>query len=180
MPDVRSFNIEAFKARFGDGAKSSLFYFQPQWPAGINASVGQEDAIYLVKTATMPSTILEEVVLNWQGFNWKFADKHTYTDITVTFNVDKEAKIRETFEQWSNLAHNPETNFYNTHDVYMVDQRLQMVGYQGDIILEFTLFDAWPKEIGQISMDYSSSEVAMFDVTFTYSYHKTSFTETGN
>jgi hypothetical protein len=35
MPDVRAFNIEAFKARFGDGAKSSLFYYQPQWPAAL-------------------------------------------------------------------------------------------------------------------------------------------------
>jgi hypothetical protein len=26
MPDVRSFNIEAFKARFGDGAKSQVYF----------------------------------------------------------------------------------------------------------------------------------------------------------
>jgi hypothetical protein len=73
MPDVRSFNIEAFKARFGDGAKSSLFYYQPQWPGALAASVNQEDAIYLVKTATLPSTTLEEVSLNWQGFDWKIS-----------------------------------------------------------------------------------------------------------
>ena len=90
MPDVRSFNIEAFKAKFGDGAKSSLFYFQPQWPVGLNPDLTQEDAIYLVKTAQMPSTALEEVTLNWQGFDWKFPGKHTYTDFVVTFNVDLE------------------------------------------------------------------------------------------
>jgi hypothetical protein len=61
----------------------------------------------------------------------------------------------------------------------MVDQRLQMVGYDGEVILEFTLHDAWPKEISQIAMDYASTEIATFDVTFTYSYHETSFTETG-
>jgi hypothetical protein len=179
MPDVRSFNIEAFKARFGDGAKSSLFYYQPQWPAGLNASVNQEDAIYLVKTAQMPSTALEEVVLNWQGFDWKFPGKHTYTDVVITFNVDKDARVRQTFEEWSNLCHNPVTNFYATHDVYMSDQRLQMIGYEGQVILEFTLHDAWPKEVAQIQMDYSQTEVAQFDVTFTYSYHEASFTETG-
>ena len=179
MPDTRSFNIEAFKARFGDGAKSSLFYFQPQWPVGLNPDLTQEDAIYLVKTAQMPSTALEEVTLNWQGFDWKFPGKHTYTDFVVTFNIDLEAKIRNTFELWSNLAHNPQDNFYNTHDVFMMDQTLQMIGYQGQVILEFTIFDAWPKEISQIQMDYSSTEIATFDVTFTYSYHATSFTEKG-
>jgi hypothetical protein len=179
MPDVRSFNIEAFKAKFGDGAKSSLFYYQPQWPGALDASLSQEDVIYLVKTAQIPSTTLEEQVLNWQGFDWKFPGKHTYTDVVVTFNVDKDAKVRQTFEEWSNLCHNPVTNFYSTHDVYMADQRLQMIGYEGQVILEFVLHDAWPKEISQITMDYTSTEVAQFDVTFTYSYHESSFTETG-
>lgn len=179
MPDTRAFNIEAFKAKFGDGAKASLFYYQPQWPAGLNADLTQEDAIYLVKTAQMPSTTLEEVILNWQGFDWKTVGKHSYTDFTVTFNVDLEAKIRNTFEKWSNLCHDPVTNFYNTHDQYMSDQRLQMLGYGGDVILEFTLHDAWPKEISQIAYDYSSTEVATFDVTFSYQYHELSFDETG-
>lgn len=179
MPDVRAFNIEAFKAKFGDGAKASLFYYQPQWPGALGAEVTQEDAIYLVKTAQMPSTALEEVTLNWQGFDWKFPGKHTYTDVVVTFNVDLEAKIRQTFELWSNLCHDPATNFYTTHDVYMADQRLNMIGYEGQNILEFVLHDAWPKEVSQIAMDYASTEVATFDVTFTYSYHETKFTETG-
>jgi hypothetical protein len=179
MPDIRAFNIEAFKAKFGDGAKTSLFYFQPQWPGLLQADVIAQDAIYLVKTAQMPSTALEEVTLNWQGFDWKFPGKHTYTDVVVTFNVDLDAKIRNTFENWSNLCHDPRTNFYSIHSDYMMDQRLQMVGYEGQVILEYVLHDAWPKEISQISMDYASTEVAQFDVTFTYSYHELSFDETG-
>lgn len=179
MPDVRAFNIEAFKARFGDGAKSSLFYYQPNWPGALDADLGEEDAVYLVKTSQLPSTTLEEVTLNWQGFDWKYPGKHTYTGVTITFNVDIEAKIRMLFEKWSNLAHNPVTNFYNTHNVFMADQKLQMIGFQGQVILEFTLHDAWPQEIAQITMDYSSTEVATFDVTFTYSYHEVSFNETG-
>ena len=179
MPDVRAFNIEAFKAKFGDGAKTSLFYFQPQWPPSLQADVNQQDAIYLVKTAQMPSTALEEVTLNWQGFDWKFPGKHTYTDIVITFNVDLKAKIRNTFENWSNLCHDPKTNIYSVHSIFMADQRMQMVGYEGEVILEFTIHDAWPKEISQITMDYASTEVATFDVTFTYSYHELQFTETG-
>lgn len=181
MPDANAFNIEAFKAKFGDGAKSSLFYFQPQWPGALGAlaDVNQQDAIYMVKTAQIPSTALEEVVLNWQGFDWKIPSKHTYTDVVVTFNVDLKAKIRMTFENWSNLCHDPKTNFFNTHDVYMADQRLQMIGYDGQVILEFVLHDAWPKEVSQITMDYASTEIATFDVTFTYSYHELQFTGTG-
>jgi hypothetical protein len=179
MPDVRAFNIEAFKARFGDGAKASLFYYQPNWPGALNADIEEEDAIYLVRTAQMPSTTLEEQTLNWQGFDWKYPGKHTYAPITVTFNVDLNARIRMLFEKWSNLAHNPTSNFYTTHDVFMADQVLQMIGYEGQVILEFTLRDAWPQEVAQIAMDYASTEVAQFDVTFSYQYHEVSFNEKG-
>ena len=61
----------------------------------------------------------------------------------------------------------------------MMDQTLQMIGYEGAVILEFTIHDAWPKEISQIQMDYSSTEIATFDVTYTYSYHEVAFTEKG-
>ena len=180
MPDIRNFNIEGFKAGFGDGAKSSLFYYQHSWPPLLpDAPITEQQAIFLVKTAQMPSTALEEVTINWQGFDWKFAGKHTYTDVTITFNVDLNASVRMLFERWSNLVHDPVTNFYTLHSEHMRDQKLQMIGYQGQVILEFTLHDAWPKEVGQIAVDYSSTEVATFDVTFTYSYHEVTFTETG-
>ena len=54
-----------------------------------------------------------------------------------------------------------------------------MVGYGGDTILEFTMHHAWPKEIGTMAMDYGSTEVVTFDVTFSYIYHTLSFNETG-
>lgn len=180
MPSPANFNIEAFKANFGDGAKASLFYYTPSWPALLNADLTEQETMYLVKTATMPSTTLEEVTLNWQGFDWKFAGKHTFTDVTITFNVDLRAKVRMLFERWqSTLIHDVRSNFYSVHSEHMKDQRLQMVGYQGETILEFVLHDAWPKEVGQIAMSYDSTEIATFDVSFTYSYHELSFTESG-
>jgi len=179
MPEAQLFTIEGFKSKFGDGAKLSLFYYRPNWPGGITQEINENDAIYLVKTATMPSTTLEETTLNWQGYDWKFAAKHTYSDVTINFNVDKEAKIRMLFEDWSNYIHDPVTNNYEVVANYMADQKLQMLGYDGDVIMEFTLHHAWPKEVGQLSYDYASTEVAAFDVTFSYIYHTVSLTGTG-
>jgi len=114
MPSLDSFNIEKFKAKFGDGAKGSLFYFQPQWPGGVQTSLSPEDVVYLVKTATLPNTVLEEATVQWQEFDYKYATKHTYADLAVTFYVDLQAKVRVLFENLSNLVHNPLTNEYST------------------------------------------------------------------
>jgi hypothetical protein len=179
MPGLESFNIEQYKSRFGDGAKASLFYYQPTWPAGIGSLVTPENAMYLVKSTQIPSTTIETGTLNWQGFDYKYATKHTYSTITVTFNVDLKAKIRLQFENWMNLMHNPLDNTYATSSEYMADQRLQMVGYQAETLLEFTLHHAFPTEIAQISLDYSTPEVATFDITLTYQYHTIKTSETG-
>lgn len=179
MPEVDAFNIEKFKSKFGDGAKGGLFYFRPAWPTSISADVTSTDAIYLVKTATAPTTTLAEEILAWQGMDYKYAAKRTYGDLAVTFNVDIDAKIRMTFEKWSNFIHDPSTNLRSKSGDYMVDQKLQMVGYDGQVILEFTLHHAWPKEIGSIALDYASADTVTFDVTFAYIYHTLSFSETG-
>lgn len=179
MPGLESFNIEQYKSRFGDGAKASLFYYRPQWPAGIDTDITQEDAMYLVRSTQIPSTTIETGTLNWQGFDYKYATKQTYNTITVSFNVDLQAKIRLQFEKWMNLMHNPVTNIYATSSQYMQDQTLQMVGYSAENLLEFKLHHAFPTEIGQITLDYSTPEVAQFDITLTYQYHTVSQSETG-
>jgi len=173
-----AFNINDFKANFGDGAKSNLFYYKPQFPPGV-AEMTPDQAMYLVKSTQFPSTTLDEAVLSWQGMDWKMATKHTYSDITISFNVDYNAKIRMLFEDWSKMAHNPATNEYGLHSDYMADQILQMLGYNGTVIMEAKLVHAWPKEVGQITLDYSSAEIATFDVTWTYAYHELSFEATG-
>jgi len=80
-------------------------------------------------------------------------------------------KIRLAFESWVNIAHNPISNVYGEFKTYMFNQTLQLLGFDGEPIMEYTLFDAWPKLLGAISLDYSAAEIATFEVTFTYSYH---------
>lgn len=173
-----AFNINDFKANFSDGAKSNLFYYKPQFPPGV-ADLTPDQAMYMVKTTTFPSTTLDETILNWQGMDWKIASKHTYNDVSITFNVDYNAKIRMLFEEWSNKAHDPASNEYGLSSDYMADQILQMLSYNGIVILEAKLVHAWPKEVGQVNLDYATAEIATFDVTFSYAYHELSFDATG-
>ena len=173
-----AFSINDFKANFGDGAKSNLFYYKPQFPPGV-AEMTPDQAMYLVKSTQFPGTTLDEIILNWQGMDYKIASKHTYSDITITFNVDYGAKLRKLFEDWSNKAHDPKTNEFGLGSDYQADQIIQMLGYNGSVILEAKLVHAWPKEVGQITLDYSSAEIATFDVTWSYAYHELSFEATG-
>jgi len=177
---MADFNLEGFKAGFGDGARSNLFYYIPNFPGGVDEGLNN-NAKFLVKTTSLPSTTVEEVPVNWQGYDFKYAGKHTYGDFAVTFNTDKEAKIRFAFERWINeKIHNPLTNEYFNFDNYMLDQKLQLLGYDGEPVMEYTLHDAWPKEVATLALDYATSDIATFDVTFVYSYHTVIKGGTGN
>jgi hypothetical protein len=163
------FNIENFKANFEGGARSYLFYYIPRYPGGV--SDGGQDITYLVRTTSLPETTLEETIVNWQGFDFKFAAKNTFADFVVTFNVDKDAKVRKLFENWMTKIHNPETNEFAKASEYMIAQRIQLLDYDGSVVMQYVLHHAWPKSITAITLDYASTEVAQFDVNFSYAYH---------
>ena len=174
------FTIDGFKSNFRDPSRQNLFYFLPQFPADVTVGdMSNSRSIYLVRASSVPGTTLEEIMLNWQGFDFPIAGKHTFQSLAVTFNTDHEAYIRQNFENWINKIHNPITNEYAMLNEYMLDQRLQLLGNDGDPVIEFTLHDCWPMEVGTASLDYATSDVTQFDVTFRYSYHTLTDKPTG-
>ena len=174
------FTIDGFKSNMRDGHRSNLFYFLPNFPLDcITGDMKDDRAVYLVKTAQLPGSMLEETILAWQGMDFPIAMKHTFQDLAITFNMDHDSYIRQNFEKWINKIHNPVTNEYAMINEYMLDQRLQLINNDGKPVLEFTLHDCWPKEIAQASLDYSATEITQFDVTFRYSYHTSSPKATG-
>ena len=167
-----NFDIESFKSNFEGGAKSYLFYFLPRFPAIDKFGLDGDKVTYLVKSTTLPENTLEEILTNWQGADYKMAGKYTYADFTITFNVDKDAKILKLFHSWQDLIHNPVTNVHSVPSIYMVDQqRLQLLDNDGNAAVTYILHHTWPKSIGPVTLDYATNEIATVEITFTYQYH---------
>ncbi len=167
---MADFDINGYIGYFKGGARSNLFYFKPMFPSDVGIDMSKQGK-FLVRTTSTPDATLEQIITSWQGFDYKMGGKHTFNDITVTFNVDLNAKIRDAYERWITLIHNPLTNYYALPSQYMEDQYMQMLDYQGNVILEFKMYQAFPTTLGAISLDYATVDVAQFDVTFTYQYH---------
>lgn len=163
------FDIESFRSKFQAGARQYLFYVKPLFPVGIGADT--DTATYLVRTASLPETTLEEILVNWQGFDYKMAGKLTFVDWTVTYNVDKDADISKWYLEWSRLILDPTTNVHGSPVDYMVDQQVELLGLDGEPTLKYKLIGAWPKVIGPVTLDYAAADVAQFDITWSYQYH---------
>lgn len=172
MPE---FNIDAFMANFKGGAKDYLFYFIPSFPNIGGATPDVERTTYLVRSTNTPEANIEVITNPYQGYEFKHAGPHRFAEQTVTFNTDKDANILDSFIGWSNFIHNIRTNEYQDTDAYMKTQTLQLLGNSGNVIKEYKLIGSWPSVVGSATLDYSSTDVLQFEVTFVYQY----FTVTG-
>jgi hypothetical protein len=175
-----NFDIESYKSNFRDGARANLFYFLPMIPGDcIEGDMTNGRTSYLVRSTSLPASTIEEINLNWQGFDFFVGGKHTFSDFTVTFNLDDKGLLRLCFENWINKIHDPVTNEYGTIAFYMFPQRLQLLGYDGTPVMEYLLHHAWPREVAAATLDYSTNDNVQFDVTFRYAYHTLTTRPTG-
>lgn len=162
------FNLNAFKSTYRDYARGYLFY------AKINSNTYFNDInSYLVKTTTLPATNIDQIEAAWQGHVYKLAATPTYDDLTITFNVDIHHELHDKMMRWSTYLNNPIDNMHGlpSGGIYFSDITLKQLNGQGMTIKTFILNEAWPKTVGEISLDYTAKEVSSFDVTFAYQYH---------
>ena len=167
---MTDFNLDSFRNTYKDFARGYLFTATIS-----NSKYWKDDNSYLVKTASMPATEQEEILTSWQGNSYKLAATPTYADFTINFQQDMESELRTKFLKWMTYNHNMDTNVHGTVDNssgnYFSDIVMKQLDVKGKEFNRCTLYGAWPKSVGEISLDYSAKEIAVFDVSFTYQYH---------
>lgn len=161
------FNLQDFISKNKDFARGYTFYIV------VNGGfVSEQDQRYLVRTSSLPVSTNPMAEVNWQGNKYKIASTQDFADFTVTYSIDINDNLRKQYVEWMRKIHDPQTNLHGQPTDYMVDIDLEHLSHNtGAIIMKYKLVGAWPSSIGEVSLDYSSRDVATFDVTFTYQYH---------
>jgi hypothetical protein len=133
-------------------------------------SQGTNDFKYYVKSTNLPESSVEEINTYWFGQQYKLSSVRRTSDWNVTFLIDHNADVLKKFWQWHLLIHNPESNMYGSPVDYMTNQVIQLLGADGNPTCTYKLFNAWPKTIGDVQLDYSNNDIAQVDITFCYQY----------
>jgi len=175
---MSKFSLESFISEFDGGAKSYLFEWVPVSISGLSLLVFDLDPSYYVRSASLPGGDIEEVTSHFKGWEARWAGARRYTDWTVSFNMDKDGNLRRFFEIWMGLISEPTLlGTYGDELTYGSIQRFSQLGPgdSGELETQLTyeIVGAWPKSLGAATMDYSSTDVTQFDVTFSYLYHIT-------
>lgn len=163
--------IDAYLEVFEEGGtRQYLFLVTFNLPVSIGLS-NKEDLKFYVRTSSLPESSYEDVSIPYPGYSFKMAGNRTYGDWTVSLNVDRNAYILKAFQLWHNLIYNPQTHEYSAPVTYMKNQTLLLLGPDLKPTSEYTLYGTWPKSVGNVALDYSSSEIVTVDITFAYQYY---------
>ena len=172
--------ISNFKAALiGGGARPNLFEVEmTTLPAGI--SWDADSFRYMCKAATLPASNIANIDVPFRGRIFKIAGDRTIDPWTVTIINDEGFKLRNAFEEWTDLIAKLENNLGATDPAaYMTNAKVFQLGrgsspssknQQGTanaVLKEYEFIDIFPTNVQAIDLSYDSTDtIEEFTVDF--------------
>ncbi len=172
--------INEFKSRLkGGGARANQFKVTLPFP-GYSAVGGETSDLSFLCTATsIPGQTLGMTEVQFRGRTLKMAgDSRTFGDWSLSVLNDTDFKIFKAFERWMNGMNNMTDNEGLTNPLdYQVDGFIDHLDRDGNSIKQYTFRGVFPTTLGDIALDYGTSNaIESFDVTLSYQYFETDTT----
>ena len=179
-------SISDFKSKVAtDFARPNLFVCELNFPSTFtDQATLKELGTFTVKAANLPATQLGTVEVPYRGRVLKIAGDRTFEPWTITIMNDKNFRLRDAFEKWTEsiqaYAQNVTTagtniqNYYadmfvsqldrNTSDVSTATAGKVKTASQGavgiphQVIIEYRFVDVFPTNISAIDLDFGSND----------------------
>jgi hypothetical protein len=167
-------NIFDFKSQLtGGGARPNQFRVVLTFPSfvALGRIAGVQSA-FLCNAAELPASTIEPITVLYRGRQVSFAGERTFAPWTVAIYNDTNFNIRNALEQWSNgIQNNSDTNGITNPLTYQTDLEVQQLDRSGSVIKTYKFRDAFPTEVGAISLGYDQGNaIEVFNATFIYNY----------
>ena len=172
--------ISNFKAALiGGGARANLFEVElTTLPAGI--SWDADSFRYMAKAATLPASNIANIDVPFRGRIFKIAGDRTIDPWTVTIINDEGFKLRNAFEEWTDLIAKLDNNLGATDpSAYMVNAKVYQLGRGSSpssksntgtanaVLKEYEFIDIFPTTVAAIDLSYDSTDtIEEFTVDF--------------
>lgn len=145
-----------------------------------------EDLVIRARTATIPERGNEPIASNFMGMQQWFAGKPTFSysldvtlEETIGRNGDKENQIvLKSLQAWQNLIFDiSPTNPTGGQSLvplkrdYAKDIYVLMYSHDGtELERKIRFYNAFPKQVGAVTLAYTDSAAVQFPVTFNYDF----------
>lgn len=138
------------------------------------------DALLLCDQVQLPGTNFNTNEVHTYGEVTKAPYERLYEDINMSFYVDTSMNVKLLFDNWMTYIQNPGTRNFNYYDSYTADIVIEVQDINNKSRYGIKLFEAYPKSIGAIQMDYSGKDFMKISINFAYKYYRVGALETVN
>lgn len=173
-----SLGVDDFKSKLiGGGARANLFKVTCNFPG--YAQGNSELASFMIKGATLPSSVIAPIEVSFRGRKLKIAGDRTFEPWTITIINDTAMDIRNAFERWMNgiNAHVANTGL-SSPTLYQTDMLVEQLNRAGEVTKSYNIRGAFPTNISAIELNYETNDaVEDFTVELNYQYWESATTK---
>lgn len=156
MPDITNFT-----ARYNNLARMNRF------KVTMDGTIG--DIEFFAKGATLPSSNVPAMDVQYQGRVLKLDGDRTYEPFEMTVYGDPDMAIRKQLETLQQNYNGPVTN---VGVLQQFDMFVTLLNRDGSEAIRFQLFDCMISQITSVALDWGTNDSPMeFSVTIDYNYH---------
>lgn len=163
------FNIQGSWAE-GPNAQSELRR-KHRWTFEVPADLdqGKNRAVLWLAKASRPKFKFVEAIAHHDQEQAYWAGKTEWDPISLSFyDAEQEPDVSEFVWDWVNTVVNVENVIAQEPSEYKKKGELNMWGNVGNITETWEIWNCWPQETNWQELDYSSSEIAMIDITLRF------------
>lgn len=129
------------------------------------------DALLLCDQVQIPGTNFNTADTRTFGEIRKAPYERLYEDINMSFYVDTSMTVKLMFDNWMTYIQNPGSRNFNYYDDYTADIVIEVQDTKNQSRYGVKLFEAYPKSIGAVQLDYAGKDVMKMSVNFAYKYY---------
>jgi len=156
-------SLSTLKAKLGTPAKINRFY--ADFPALGNNE--EDDMAYFIQSIATPVKTTEEIIINWQGVQYKVPGDSTVSTVTITFRIDGAMKSYNYCQLWQSLVIDTLTNSRGAIGDVKKNLDLHQLGDNASILATWEFLGMFITEVGEIAYDQDSpSTISTFTATF--------------
>jgi hypothetical protein len=211
IPAISGISMDTAKVRFGNLAYTNYYelFIKPSWGGGgstgkapflefieTNKDIYKVDVDFITRElgilcseAVLPASsyATSEVKDNFMGVTQEFAHTRLFTDIDLTFYIDRDYRVLNFFEAWMNYISgggevplNSTPGYYrrfNYPNNYKNKDGIFIKKFERDFATDkqrsvtYQLVNAFPKNMASIPVAYGGADLLKVSVSFNYDYY---------
>jgi hypothetical protein len=160
-----------FTKTIGEGASSTDFHRGYLFQVILQRIPGYTDAsliTYFIASSQSPVETTNAITVAWMNSEIKIGGQTKYAPWSVTVRDDATSMAYNYFKLWRRLVYETKSGQSNIPKDYKFSIDLYLLNNRGYQDRGYQLVNAWPGEIGQMTLDYATENIITFPITINY------------